>query len=162
MTWNHRLEFWVDGNPKAQPRPRSHKGGGGVRNPPTADGWKLQIASKMRFSRIVPRNPIRGIFKVDYTAFFHRPKRMSRSTHPLIFDAYGGKIPLGCVYMPITCDKDNLLKPVLDVLSRQQVSKFGIGYFHDDAMVCSGNTEKYFHEVGGNPGGLISIYQWGG
>ena len=110
-------DLFVEGQPKAQPRPRKGKYGN-FYNPSTADGWKetIQVAFLMN------RKPmITGPVYLNIDFLFHKAKRLS------------GKI----IPHTVKPDKDNLEKAVMDALT-------GIQIWKDDCQVYSGKVSKYW------------------
>ena len=138
--------FAVQGEPKAQPRPRAfaRKMGSAwvarVYDAATAEGWKSLIALAARPHR--PRAPIVGPVRVDLCFYFARPKshfRTGKLSGVLRDDA-----PKFHTQKP---DRDNLEKAVLDALT--QVG----GFWKDDSQVCAGSVSKRY----GIPCGMLVI-----
>ena len=138
--------FAVQGDPKAQPRPRAFARKMGntwlarVYDAATAEGWKSLIASAARQHR--PRAPIVGPVRVDLCFYFARPKshfRTGKLAGVLRDDA-----PKWHTTKP---DRDNLEKAVLDALT--QVG----GFWQDDSQVCAGSVTKRY----GIPCGMLVI-----
>jgi Holliday junction resolvase RusA-like endonuclease len=132
-------EFGVDGKPKATPRIKSWRRGkmSGITTPDTADDWKALVA--MAAQPHLPPTPLDGPIKCDITLVFPRPKRLCRKRD------YPGMIP-----MDRKPDRDNCEKAILDMLS-------GIGMWTDDARVCTGPVDKWYHAIGAGPGAWIEI-----
>ena len=112
--------LFVNGVPKAQPRPRMASNGH-VYNPDTADAWKGEIKAAF-LSGMKPT--ITGPVCLRVSFFLPRPKRMKVGT--------GGAIPH--VKKP---DTDNLLKAVMDSMTEA-------GVWKDDAQVYRSDTGKYY------------------
>lgn len=122
----------INGTPKAQPRPRMARSGH-VYNPKSADDWKQAVVSEGRAVR--PADPIDAAIRVDMVFRLPRPQRLG----------LGPRCPH--IAKP---DKDNLEKAVLDALTAD-------GWFHDDALVCSGHVSKCYAASGEQPGATIRI-----
>jgi Holliday junction resolvase RusA-like endonuclease len=139
VTWVPVAEFFVPGEPKAQPRVRVVRGGHAY-TPATAKGFKERIYWEAKSHCPQPVGDSDTPIRVDITFFLKRPKRLCRK-----------KDPQGPVYCTKKPDRDNLDKSVLDALT-------GAGALLDDAQVVSGTLEKYYHAIGEGPGVFISIY----
>jgi Holliday junction resolvase RusA-like endonuclease len=109
--------LFVEGKPKAQPRPRKGRYGN-FYNPGTADAWKETV----QIAFLTNRKPqITGPVYLKVHFFFHKATGLH------------GKI----VPHTVKPDKDNLEKAVMDALTAVRVWK-------DDCQVYGGNTEKYW------------------
>jgi Holliday junction resolvase RusA-like endonuclease len=106
-------------------------------NPGTAEAWKHAVAVAAHQFR--PNEPLKVPLRVDICWYLPRPKRLCRKGDP------DGPIPA-----PVKPDKDNLEKSTLDALTMA-------GMWTDDALVCWGETSKWYHPKGGRPGAVISI-----
>lgn len=138
------IEFRVQGEPKAQPRPRAfaRKFGNGtvaarMYDAGTAEGWKGLIAQAARPH--VPAVPLEGPLRVDVDFFFPRPKRLMRAKDPEGPIPHDGKP-----------DRDNLDKAVLDALTQ-------LGFWRDDAQACDGRIRKFFTSKQGTPHAKVVI-----
>jgi Holliday junction resolvase RusA-like endonuclease len=109
--------FFVEGLPKAQPRPRKGRYGN-FYNPDVADGWKeaIQIAILMNRKPMI-EGPVR--LKVHF--FFHRSTGLNGKIKP----------------HTVKPDIDNLKKAVMDALT-------GVGVWKDDSQVYADPGEKYW------------------
>ena len=138
------IELWVNGIPKAQPRPRAFARGGRARvyDPSTAEGWKGQIAMAMKSMR--PSIPIDNPVEMQVDFYLPRPQRLMKAKDP------GGVIP-----HTAKPDIDNLLKAVMDCITQ-------IGVWKDDTQVAKITSTKYYHAKIGRPGALIRIREIGG
>lgn len=126
------FRFFVEGDPKGQPRPRRSLLGG-VYNPGVADGWKQAVFYEAR--RHAPREPLEGPLDVSIDFIFRRPKRGKKTA----------------VFAAVRPDRDNLDKAVLDALQ-------AAGFFRDDAQVCTGVIRKlYTTPAAPAPGAFITI-----
>ena len=113
-------QLFVNGIPKAQPRPRM-TANGHVYNPDSADAWKAEI--KMAF--MACRKPIiTGPVILSVKFFMPIPKGMKVKE--------GEFIPH--IKKP---DTDNLLKAVMDSLTQ-------VGIWKDDALVFKIDSEKWY------------------
>lgn len=123
------VAFFVEGQPKGQPRARACVRGkrAGVYDPGTADAWKASIAEVWR-NVVTPENvprlqPFETAVSLRLNFFFRRPK-----------GHYGtgknaGKLKATApVHHTGKPDCDNLAKAVMDVLTR-------LGAWTDDAIV---------------------------
>lgn len=136
------LTVRVDGEPKAQPRPRAFSRGGHARvyDPGTAEGWKSLIAEAMRPN--VPHEPITGPVEVSLVFEFSRPKAHFRT------GKHSAELrPDAPEYHTAKPDRDNLDKAVLDVLTT-------LGVLKDDSQVCTGIISKRY---GARPGATIRV-----
>jgi len=135
------VDTWVEGEPKAQPRPRAFSRGGRIRlwDPGTADPWKALVAHELRPYR--PEQPIDAPVLLVVEFHLPRPQRLMR--------AKDQEEPVGCKSKP---DIDNLLKAVMDSLTDD-------GWWTDDAVVVATSASKMFHAKHSGPGAAISIYQ---
>ncbi len=139
MVWKPFCQFFVHGEPKAQPRARAFVWRGRARmyDAGTADGWKTAIGVAAMRHR--PKAPLAGPVRVSATYYFPRPVRLSRRKDP------PGEIP-----HTVKPDRDNLDKATLDALT-------AIDFWRDDCQVCSGQVDKLYVAKAGRPGALITI-----
>lgn len=138
------IEFWVAGEPKAQPRVKAYKRGAhaGVYDPGTAGEWKDRVAVAAK--PYIPAEPLSGPLRVSLTFYFPRPKshfRTGRYAHEMRPDA-----PSLHAKKP---DRDNLEKAVTDALTVARM-------WQDDSQICDGPLRKRFDD-GRGPGCLIRI-----
>ena len=125
--------LFVNGIPKAQPRPRL-TANGHVYNPGTADSWKQEVmAAFLPCRKKAITEPVR--FQVSF--FFLAPKNMK--------DVIGKR---KCIPHVVKPDADNLVKSTLDSLT-------DIGIWKDDALVYSISADKWYTNK--SPGALITI-----
>jgi len=131
--------FWVDGIPKATPRIKAFRKGSfaGVYTPDTANDWKAMVA--IAANPYLPDTPIVGPVICSIIMVFPRPKRLCRKRD------YKGMIP-----MDRKPDRDNCEKAILDMLTN-------LGMWRDDAQVCGGEVQKWYHAIDGRPGAQITI-----
>lgn len=136
------LQFFVEGTPKGQPRPRAVIRGmrAGVFDPGTADEWKAAVAEVWR-NVVGARGlqPREGAVRVTLLFYMPRPKGH--------FGAKGLKpsAPLAHTGKP---DLDNLAKAVLDVLTRLEA-------WNDDSQVNFLTVARRWAD--GKPGCHIQI-----
>lgn len=140
------ISFFVQGDPAAQPRARActrfAKGGRrviGVRNPPTADGWKTLILLEAKKHR--PSTPFDGPVRVDIVFNFRRPQAHFNGV------LLRNNAPLYHITKP---DRDNLEKAVLDVLTKAE-------YWRDDCQVCAGQVSKFYADRADFVGASIKV-----
>lgn len=118
------IQFFAEGIPKGQPRPKAFAFHGKARvyDPGTAEHWKGQVALAARDHR--PEKPITGPLRVILGFRFPRPKshfRTGKNAGQLRADA--------SPYHTGKPDSDNCAKAVLDALSH-------LGIWQDDAQVA--------------------------
>lgn len=130
------LEFFVPGNPVAQPRPRAVRRGKsvGVYNPGTADRWKQAIAWCAVQAVRSSWDPIKPVSLVLIFTF-------SRPAKP------HADWPEHHAQKP---DLDNLTKAAMDALT-------DAGVWRDDALVCQCTALKRWAEPGFEPGLTVGI-----
>lgn len=115
--------LFVNGVPKAQPRPRL-AASGHVYNPPSADAWKACVISAFLVRKY---RTITGPVRLRVRFFLPRPTGMKTAGE---HDVPHEKKP----------DVDNLLKAVMDAMTEARVWK-------DDALVYAIEVEKWYaHE----------------
>ncbi len=138
------IDFWVDGEPKGQPRPRAFAFNGKARvyDPGTAEGWKSMIAIAARTGLYGEREKLEGPLALRLRFFFPRPKShfRTRKTEYIIRDD-------APTYHTGKPDSDNAAKAVMDALTQ-------IGVWNDDAQICKLSVTK---EYGSQPGCRITI-----
>lgn len=142
------ISFFVEGEPKAQPRPKAfaRKFGGKfmarVYDPGTAEHWKSQIAVAAKAHR--PETPLDGPIECNLTFVFPRPKKHYRTGSTVL----RSDAPVWHVGKP---DRDNLDKAVMDCLT-------ALGFWTDDSRVCAGQIRKvYVSTLWPRPGAQITI-----
>lgn len=141
-----RIDFFVQGNPKGQPRPRAFARGGKahVYDPGTAEGWKSKVA--LAAKDYMPKKTIEVPVVVILNFAFARPKshfRTGKNAHLLKSSAPGQHIQRP--------DLDNLAKAVLDALT-------DIGLWKDDSLICELYIFKSWADSENNkPGCLVII-----
>jgi Holliday junction resolvase RusA-like endonuclease len=124
--------LFVNGIPKAQPRPRKGRYGN-FYNPPSADEWKAEIRAAFLQCR---RPPITGPVRLRVDFYLPRPKGMKDT----------GEQNIPHVKKP---DADNLLKAVMDAMTEA-------GVWEDDALVFNPDPAKYY-ATGGKTGARIIV-----
>lgn len=140
------IEFFVSGDPKAQPRPRAFARGGHVRmyDPGTAEGWKGLIAAAAKPHR--PPAPLTGPVDLTIRYFLRRPKNHYRTGR------YADELKPGApsFHYSHRFDVDNLAKAVMDCLTQ-------LGFWEDDGQVALLSVGKRFIRPGAVPGAFISL-----
>jgi Holliday junction resolvase RusA-like endonuclease len=123
------IEFFAQGVPKGQPRPRAFARGGhaAIYDPGTAEGWKGQIAIGAR--PFIPKQPILGPVKLTLDFRLPRPKKHFHNNGALRTDA-----PIWCEKKP---DADNYAKAVMDALTI-------LRFWGDDCQVCVLKVRKAY------------------
>lgn len=133
-----QITFFVEGDPKAQPRPRATVGKtrAHVYNPRTNLEWRARV--RVEAKRCVDNErPKKGeAVSVRFTFYLRRPK-----SH---YDADGSvKDGEGApAYHTCKPDVDNLAKPVLDEIKN-------VGLLHDDAQVVKLTVVKKWSKLPG-------------
>jgi Holliday junction resolvase RusA-like endonuclease len=141
------IEFYVNGTPKGQPRPKAFARKFGAKwmarvyDPGTAEGWKSEIATAAKTH--IPPQPLSGPLSVQIALHFPRPKSHSNKKGTLKADA-----PRFHTSKP---DSDNAAKACLDALT-------ALGFWLDDSQVCKLQCWK-FYTTDGRPGAWIRIGQ---
>lgn len=135
------LQFFVVGQPKAQPRVKAFKRGNhaGVYDPGTADGWKLLVgaAAKANWNRVQFNGPLRLVLGF----FMPRPKGH--------FNRHGDVRPTAPSWHESKPDVDNMAKAVMDALTQLQV-------WRDDSQVVQLEVSKAY---GARAGCIVIIGQ---
>jgi len=135
------ISFFVDGDPKGQPRPRAfarrmgNKFVARVYDSSTAEGWKSLIAQVAQPYR---GEPLAGPVRLKLTFIIRRPKKHFRSNKlekGLRLDA-----PF---YHTAKPDNDNLQKAVMDALTQLG------GFWKDDAQVAIVDSSKVYGQQTG-------------
>lgn len=130
------ITFFVQGEPKAQPRARAFAKKMGNRyvarvfDDSSAEGWKSFIALAAR--RFIPPSPYLGPICVN--AYFHFPRPLSHYGKGKKAAVLKKNAPLWHTCKP---DRDNLDKALLDTLKK-------LGMFKDDSQVCDGTIRKVY------------------
>jgi crossover junction endodeoxyribonuclease RusA len=114
----------VQGQPKAQPRPKAFARGGHAKvyTPNTADEWKRRVRQAAEW-QIRSREPLTGPVSVALVFDFPRPKAHFRTGRNA-----GVLKPTAPQAHDITEDVDNLAKAVLDAMTNA-------GFWDDDRRV---------------------------
>lgn len=140
------IEFYVQGIPKGQPRPRAFARRMGAKfvarvyDAGTAECWKSEIAVAARQHLT---EPLQGPLRVELTFYFPRPK--SHFTKK-------GLRPEAPQWHTCKPDADNAAKAVLDCLTT-------LGMWGDDVQVCELVCRKQYAKSRG-PGALVNIQTW--
>jgi len=139
------VAVWVDGIPKAQPRPRAfarNVGGKAVArvyDAGTAEHWKAQVVAALEPHR--PTEPLDEPVGIGMGFLLPRPKNRCRKKDP------DGEIQ--CTSKP---DCDNLAKAVLDAMTQ-------VGWWRDDSLVVSLHVWKKWHAKDKGPGMQINLWR---
>lgn len=137
------IQFFVEGHPKAQPRPRAthHKGHARVYDPATAEGWKGRIAMEAIHHR--PELPHLRAVSVELTFRMPRPKSHFGT------GKNEGKLKDSSPFKHLSKpDIDNMEKAVLDELTM-------LGFWRDDSQITDMASRKRYTK--GKPGVEITI-----
>ena len=130
------IKFRVDGEPKAQPRPRAFAFHGHARmyDAGTSNGWKKLVASSAR--PYCHKTPLLGPLRVNLHFSFERPKSHygRRNGRPYIKES----APRSMTGKP---DVDNLAKAVMDALT-------DVGMWVDDAQIIVTEITKRWSNDG--------------
>ena len=132
MPWTEATSFFVEGLPKAQPRPRFSRGH--AYNPSSADGWKaaVEVAAREHFNG---RKPLEGPVTLHLLCFFPGIKK-------------GGE------WHTKTPDVDNVAKAIMDALT-------AAGVWADDSQVAELHVSKaYTGKAMGKVGAAIGLGEW--
>lgn len=131
------ISFFVQGEPKGQPRPRAStfRNGGRPRifDPGTAENWKSLIAYEAK--AFEAHFPIEGPIGIAIDFSFARPKVHFRVLRGIL----AGLKLTAPTWKEAKPDIDNLLKAVMDALTQ-------VGAWRDDAQVCEATVRKRFTE----------------
>lgn len=140
------IQFFVSGEPKAQPRPKAFaRNFGGkwmarVYDAGTAEFWKSQIAVAAK--PFIPPSPMHGPIDLELTFIFQRPKSHFGSGRKSTV------LKNGSAYFHTTKpDVDNLFKSTVDAMTI-------LGMWGDDKQIASTRIVKTY---GPNPGCAIKI-----
>lgn len=139
------IQFFVEGLPKGQPRPKAFVRGGhaAVYDPGTAEGWKGQVAVAAR--AFLPPAPILGPLKLTLGFWLPRPK-----AHYLTGKRAGelrNDAPLFHTGKP---DADNFAKAVMDALTMLRL-------WQDDSQISVLHVYKLYQA--GRTGCFVTIQE---
>ena len=145
-----KCNFFVEGTPRPQPRPRAFSRGGFTRvyDPATAEGWKSQVAIAAR--PFVPVARILGPVRVDIHWSFPRPQSHFRT------GKHAGELKPNAPRWHTQGrgknggDRDNLDKAILDALTE-------LRFWKDDGQACAGELTKKYVVGDELPGAMIRI-----
>jgi Holliday junction resolvase RusA-like endonuclease len=139
------INFYVEGIPKGQPRPKAFSRGGhaAVYDPGTAESWKSLVAVAAK--PFQPQIPFNGPLTLCLDFTFPRPKchyRSGKNSHLL---------KEGCPnFHTSKPDSDNLAKAVMDAMTQ-------LSFWMDDSQVWSLYVSKLYTPNGGRSGCSISL-----
>lgn len=130
------ITFRVDGEPKAQPRPRAFAFHGHVRmyDAGTSKGWKQLIAYAAKPHR--PKTPFQGPLRINLHFWFARPKSHYGKRKGQLYIKESA--PRSMTNKP---DVDNLAKAVMDALT-------DVGMWADDAQIIITEITKRWSDDG--------------
>jgi Holliday junction resolvase RusA-like endonuclease len=137
------LDFFVAGEPKAQPRPKATARGKFVRiyTPSTADDWKNAVRARAKLALM--DLGVEGLIPPHVPLFAVAVFRFPRPKSHWVGGRPGGKLkPTAPTWHTQTPDADNLLKAVLDALGRFQDAPRLV--WTDDAQVAYPPPLKFF------------------
>ena len=140
------IDFTIDISPHGKGRPRAASIGGKARmfTPAKTRNWEASFSLLARKHR--PAELLTGPLRVSITAYFPRPKRMSKRSKRTgeILGGFSGDAE------PMTSrpDADNVAKSVLDALS---------DWYRDDSQVFYLTVLKFYHADGGRPSVRVTI-----
>ena len=141
-----KLQFWVHGLPKAQPRAKATTIGGRharMYTPPVANQWKSDIATIFR-QEYPNVDPLQCAVSMLIHFYLPRPKGHFGT------GKNAGKLKESAPKFHTTKpDVDNLGKAVLDALKGHA--------WRDDSQVCSVWKNKWYADDNGRVGALIVI-----
>ena len=144
------IEFFVEGTPKAQPRPRAFarrfangKVMARVYDPGTAEGWKSEIALAAR--KHIPKAPIIGPIKLTLVFTFARP-----TSHFGTGKNASNLKPSAPEWHTSKPDLDNLNKSTQDCLTALQM-------WRDDSQVVEASAKKRWVCMASLAGAKITI-----
>ena len=142
------ISFFVEGDPKPQPRPRAfarkigNKFMARVYDAGTAENWKSRVADAAKEFR--PNQPLDVPLSVRMDFFFARPKSHHHT------GKRAGELRRDAPYYHASRpDLDNLSKAVIDCLMQ-------IGFFKDDALIAVNFTTKNYAD---HPGVSVRILE---
>jgi Holliday junction resolvase RusA-like endonuclease len=142
------ISFFVQGEPKGQPRPRAsmfrNAGRPRVFDPGTAENWKSLIMVEAKAFR--DQLPIEGPICLAVEFHFTRPKNHFQIRRGEL----AGVKAAAPLWKEAKPDIDNLLKAVMDALTQ-------VGAWRDDAQVCETVVRKKFCELYQAQGAQITI-----
>lgn len=137
------LQFFAQGEPKGQPRPkaRAFAGHAQVYNPKTADLWKCMVVEEAKKHQLPA--PITGPVRFSLVLYFPRPLGHYRKDGTLKESA-----PAYCAQKP---DFDNAAKSTVDALGM-------CGFWMDDKQIVDAHVvKKYVQGKTYAPGAMIEI-----
>ena len=130
-----RINFWVAGEPKGQPRPKAFARAGiaSVYDPGTAEGWKAIV--RIEAEKNKPAVVLTGPLRLCLHFFIKRPKSHYNSK---------GILKPGAAYRHIgKPDADNLAKAVMDAITNLGT------WWKDDSQIAVLHVVKSYVESTG-------------
>lgn len=137
------FSFFAEGTPYPQPRGIPNWYTKTVHESAKVKPWKRDVAKGLVKSR-VPTNLPRKAYRVSGCFYVRRPK-----SHYTL----GGKLKKSAPEYPISKrvgDLDNLIKPVLDVMTR-------FGVWGDDSWICGCDIDKLYAEPDEPTGVFLTV-----
>ena len=125
-----KLDFFVSGVPKAQPRVKAFVRGGhaGVYTPDSAESWKQAVRQQAIAN--APESVMSGLVRVELDFFLPRPKAHYKRD--------GSVKPNSPVWHCKKPDLDNLIKAVTDAITDTQ------RVWLDDSQICEITATKTY------------------
>ena len=125
-----KLDFFVSGVPKAQPRVKAFVRGGhaGVYTPDSAESWKQAV--RLQAAANAPESVMSGVVRVELDFFLPRPK-----AHHKRDGSVKSNSPVWHCKKP---DLDNLIKAVTDAITDTQ------RVWLDDSQICEITATKTY------------------
>ena len=125
-----KLDFFVSGVPKAQPRVKAFARGGhaGVYTPDSAESWKQAV--RLQSTANAPESVMSGVVRVELDFFLPRPKAHHKRD--------GSLKPNSPVWHCKKPDLDNLIKAVTDAITDTE------RIWLDDSQICEITATKTY------------------
>jgi Holliday junction resolvase RusA-like endonuclease len=125
-----KIDFFVAGIPKAQPRVKAFVRGGhaGVYTPDSAEEWKQAVRSNATV--VAPESILKGPIRVELDFFLPRPKAHYKRDGSLKADQ--------SIWHTSKPDLDNLIKAVTDAITDTQ------HIWLDDSQICEITATKTY------------------
>lgn len=142
-----KINFFVEGTPKPQPRPRACKRGNHAMmyDCGTADGWKWQVGKTAK--EYAPQQVLTGELMLYINLFLKRPNSHFYSSKK----RFGELREDAPVYHKTKPDTDNFAKAIMDAISDSQC------IWKDDGQVSVLYISKMYADVNEKVGADISI-----
>lgn len=141
--WKLEYQGILQGPPVAMGRPRFTRTGRAY-TAQTSRTYKDEQVKQLLAAKGKDWTPLDGILRIQITFIHPRTKRLLRVK---------GTLPQGRIWRPKKPDIDNLIKMVLDIITKSEI-------WIDDNRVCSISCEDYYAGEMDEAHTLFSIYQW--